>query len=93
VLREHAAHDIFVDVDAESMRDLLGDAYTAELGVAALQLNDRRNEFRGGTVVRKYSIRRGRVGGKLELRCGMMGTWSRSSRSLWSAIIQSGRFG
>ena len=36
VLREHATHDIFVDVDAEGMSDLLGDAYTAEPGVAAL---------------------------------------------------------
>ena len=30
VLREHAAHDIFVDVDAEGMSNLLGDAYTAK---------------------------------------------------------------
>jgi hypothetical protein len=26
VLREHAAHNVFVDVDAEGMSDLLGDA-------------------------------------------------------------------
>ena len=45
VFRKHAANDIFVDLDAEGMRDLLGDAYTAEPGVAALQLNDRRDEF------------------------------------------------
>src|SRR5262245_20425686 len=45
MFREHASNDIFVDVDAEGMRDLLGDAYTAEPGVAALQLNDRRDEF------------------------------------------------
>jgi hypothetical protein len=49
VLREHAANDIFVDVDAESMRDLLRDAYTAEPGVAALQFSDRRDEFRRRT--------------------------------------------
>lgn len=49
VLREHVAHDIFVDVDAEGMRELLRDAYTAELGVAALQFNDRRDEFFGWT--------------------------------------------
>ena len=30
VLREHAANDIFVDLDAEGMSDLLGDAHTAE---------------------------------------------------------------
>ncbi len=33
----------------EGMRDLLGDAYTAEPGVAALQRNDRRDEFCRGT--------------------------------------------
>ena len=49
MLREHATHDIFVDVNAEGMRDLLGDTYTAEPGVAALQLNDRRDEFCRGT--------------------------------------------
>jgi len=36
-------------VDAEGMSDLLGDAYTAEPGVAALQFNDRRDE-RGGPI-------------------------------------------
>src|SRR6266852_3724513 len=45
VLREHAAHDILVHIDVEDMRYLLGDAYTAEPWVAALQLNDRPNEF------------------------------------------------
>lgn len=29
LLREHAANDIFVDLDAEGMGDLLGDAHTA----------------------------------------------------------------
>ena len=46
VLREHAAHDIFVDDGAEDMGSLLGDAYRAEPGDAALQFNDRRDEFR-----------------------------------------------
>ena len=55
VLREHAAHDIFVDVDAEVMRDLLGDAYTAEPGVAALQLDDRRDEFCRGTFGARFA--------------------------------------
>jgi len=49
VLCEHATHDIFIDVDAEGMGDLLGDAYTAEPGVSALQLNNRRDEFCRGT--------------------------------------------
>jgi len=43
--REQATHDVFVDVDTEGMRDLLRDAYTAELGIAALKLQDRRDEF------------------------------------------------
>jgi hypothetical protein len=80
VLREHTTHDIFVDVDAEGMRDLLGDAYTAEPGVAALQLNDRRDEFcrgtfgpglatmrRGGKEQAVFPIHQGFV--ELEQRC------------------------
>jgi len=31
LLREHAAHNVLVDVDAEEMGDLLGDAYTAAI--------------------------------------------------------------
>ena len=58
VLREHAAHDIFVDVDAEGMRDLLGDAYTAEFGIAALRLDDRRDEFRGRAFWTGFAPRR-----------------------------------
>jgi len=37
VLREHAADDIFVDIDAKAPRDLLGDAGTASPGIAALE--------------------------------------------------------
>ena len=33
VLREHAADSIFVDLDAEGMNELLGDAHTANLGL------------------------------------------------------------
>jgi hypothetical protein len=29
LFREHAAHNVLVDVDAEEMGDLLGDAHTA----------------------------------------------------------------
>ena len=46
--REHAAYDIFVDLDANGVRDLLGDAQAAESGVAAFHLHDCRDEFRGG---------------------------------------------
>jgi hypothetical protein len=49
LLRGHAAHNVLVDVDAEEMGDLLGDAHTAELGIAALHLDDCHNEFGGGT--------------------------------------------
>ena len=45
VLRKHAANDILVDLDAEGMRDLLGDAQVAELGIAGLHLDDRRDDF------------------------------------------------
>jgi hypothetical protein len=49
VLREHAAHDIFVDVDAESMSNLLSDAHTAEPRVAPLHLDNGRDEFSART--------------------------------------------
>jgi hypothetical protein len=58
-LRERAAHDISVDVDAEGMRDLLRDAYAAELGIAVLKLHDRRDEFHRRTF-RTGSAPRGR---------------------------------
>ena len=35
VLGEHAANDIFVDIDAKGVSDLLGDAHIAKLGIAA----------------------------------------------------------
>ena len=47
VLGEHAAHDVLVDLDAEDVGDLLGDTDTAELGIAGLDLDDCRDEFRG----------------------------------------------
>lgn len=47
VLGEHAAHDIFIDIEAEGMRDLLRNANTAELEIAALHLDERRDKFRG----------------------------------------------
>ncbi len=55
MLLEHAANDIFVDVDSEGMRDLLGDAYTTEPGVAALQPNDRRDEFCRGSFGARFA--------------------------------------
>jgi hypothetical protein len=39
VLREDPANDIFVDLEAEGMGDLLCDAYTAEFGIAATRLD------------------------------------------------------
>jgi hypothetical protein len=47
VFREHAATDVFVDLNAERMSDLLGDAHKAKLGIAPLHLDDGRDEFRG----------------------------------------------
>ena len=40
VFRKHAANDIFVDLDAEGIRDLLGDPHVAETRIALLHLND-----------------------------------------------------
>jgi hypothetical protein len=34
VLGEYPAHDILVDVEAEGVRDLLGDLHIAELGIS-----------------------------------------------------------
>jgi hypothetical protein len=45
VLREHAADDVFVDIDTKGPRNLLCDAGTANTGIAALELDDRVNEF------------------------------------------------
>ena len=50
VLRGHAAHDIFIDLDAEGVGDLLGNALIAESGVTKLHFDDRRDEFRRGTL-------------------------------------------
>jgi hypothetical protein len=45
VLREHAADDVFVDIDAKGTRNLLCDAGTTNTGIAALELDDRVDEF------------------------------------------------
>jgi len=55
VLREDPTHDIFVDVHAEGVRDLLGDAYTAELGIAAFKLNDCGDEFHRRTFRTRFT--------------------------------------
>ena len=39
VFREHAADDVFVDIDAKGTRNLLCDAGTANTGIAAWNLN------------------------------------------------------
>src|SRR5262245_55680479 len=41
----HAADDVFVDIDAKDTRDLLCDARTANTGIAALELDNRVDEF------------------------------------------------
>ena len=60
VFRKHAANDIFVDVDAESMSDLLGDAHTAKSRIAPLHLDDGRDEFRGRTFGTGFAAMRRR---------------------------------
>ena len=45
VFREHAADDVFVDIDAKGVRNLLCDAGTANTGIAAFELDDRVDEF------------------------------------------------
>src|SRR5262245_2336388 len=45
VLREYAADDVFVDIDAKGTRNLLCDARTANTGIAALELDDRGDEL------------------------------------------------
>src|SRR5262245_12250715 len=45
VLREHAADDVFVDIDAKDTRNLLCDAGTANTRIAALELDDCVDEF------------------------------------------------
>ena len=55
VLREHAADNILVNLNAEGMSDLLRDADTAELGIAALRLDDCRNKLGGWTFRARLS--------------------------------------
>ena len=45
VFREHPADDVFVDIDAKGVRNLLCDAGTANTEVTALELDDRVDEF------------------------------------------------
>jgi hypothetical protein len=56
VFREHPADDVFVDVDAKGVRNLLCDAGTANAGVAAFDLEDRvdqrlRRSLRAGALM------------------------------------------
>ena len=48
VFREHPADDVFVDIDAKGVRNLLCDAGTANTGIAAFELDDRVDEFFDG---------------------------------------------
>src|SRR5271169_3495239 len=45
VLREHAADDVFVDLEAKDARNFLRNAGTASAGIAALEFDDRVDEF------------------------------------------------
>src|SRR2546429_4495927 len=50
VFREHPADDVFIDLDAKGVCNLLSDAGTANAGVAAFDLDDRVDEFLGRPV-------------------------------------------
>ena len=50
MLGQHEAHDILVEVHAEGVGDLLGDAQIAEPGIASFHLHDRRDECRDGPL-------------------------------------------
>src|SRR5580693_10463058 len=70
VCGKHATHDIFVNFDTKSVIDLLGDADTTELWIAALHLDDGRDELCGRAFRSRLSFpagsgkscRRGRSG-------------------------------
>ena len=55
VYGEHASHDIFVDLDAKGVSDLLGDADTTELRIAVLHLDDGRDELLGRALRARLS--------------------------------------
>ena len=42
---KYPPHEIFVDVDAKSPRDFLGDSGGAEFGISALHLHNQLDEF------------------------------------------------
>ena len=55
------AYDVLVEVDTESIGDLLGDAYAAEFGIAPFQLNNCPDEFGRGPFRAGFApTRRGR---------------------------------
>jgi len=56
VLCEHTTNDVLVKLDAEGVRDLLGDPYTAEPGIAALHLDNRRDECCRQTFAAGFAV-------------------------------------
>jgi hypothetical protein len=44
MFRQHAAHDVLVDVDPEGPRDDTRDSWTAEARIARLEFDDSLNE-------------------------------------------------
>jgi len=55
VYGERAPHDIFVDLDAKGVSDLLGDADTTELRIAVLHLDDGRDQLLGWALRARLS--------------------------------------
>jgi len=61
VFGKDATHDIFVDLDAKGVRDLLSDSHAAEAWIAPLHLNDSRDELSGRALGTGFAaMRRGR---------------------------------
>ena len=60
VFGEDSTNHIFVDLDGEGMRDLLGDPHVAETRIAPLHLNDGRDEFRERTFGTGFAVMRRR---------------------------------
>jgi hypothetical protein len=55
VLREHAAYNILIDLDTEGVCNLLRNPLIAESGVTTLHVDDRGDEFLGGTFRAGFS--------------------------------------
>ena len=79
---KHATHDIFVNFDTKSVIDLLGDADTTELWIAALHLDDGRDELCGRAFRSRLSFPAGR--GEQQTVLVFAGAWMVFSPHPWA---------